>query len=307
MKLYQVIASQLNFRSSPAKLQNNVIGILYKGQVLEVLDSAHPVWWKVKVSTEIGYVRNDYIDDIDSLKALKASTGIEEAELQKNSAALRTSRWKWHYPLSEAGMPGRDLSSLENNINSQYAIVEYLAVDNAKHLRYAKTIINDNAATFCNIYAHDFCKLCGVYLPRVWWKEQSVIPRLLKNEEVIAEHNKTVNEMNANALYDWLVAWGEYFGWKRASTWQEAQSIVNSRGAVGVICSRRIPVIKSGHIACILPESNSFPVPNRDVNMPLISQAGQYNFKYKYDKWDWSNKSRYSNVGFWYNLSGITV
>jgi hypothetical protein len=45
-----------------------------------------------------------------------------------------------------------------------------VAVDKATHKRY-KPIPN---ATFCNIYAHDYCHLAGVYLPRVWWSAAAI-------------------------------------------------------------------------------------------------------------------------------------
>ena len=77
------------------------------------------------------------------------------------------------HSLNEPGRPGRTGSSPKDLTASIAAIIDWLAVDDAAHLRYQP----HDGLTFCNIYAHDFCFLTGCYLPRVWWVCLSRCPR----------------------------------------------------------------------------------------------------------------------------------
>lgn len=67
------------------------------------------------------------------------------------------------------------------------------------------------STTYCNVYASDFLHLLGLYLPRQWWKE----PYRVADMGFPPDINYGVNtrEMSANALYDWLPEFGEYFRW----------------------------------------------------------------------------------------------
>ena len=67
--------------------------------------------------------------------------------------------------LDEPNPPGRQGTTPEELRDELDAIVDYLAVDKPSHVRYQP----HDGLTFCNIYAHDYCHLAGVYLPRVWW------------------------------------------------------------------------------------------------------------------------------------------
>src|SRR5262249_8430070 len=51
------------------------------------------------------------------------------------------------------------------------SIIAWLAVDKPANKRYQPV----GGTTFCNIYAHDYCFLAGVYLPRVWWTANALI------------------------------------------------------------------------------------------------------------------------------------
>ena len=120
------------------------------------------------------------------------------------------------------------------NLRSELAtIIDYLAVDNVAHLRYQPR----DGATFCNIYAHDFCHLAGVYLPRVWWTPDAV-ERLTRGEPVEPRLGSTIDEQRANDLFRWLRAFGPRFGWRQAGSLTELQTEANV-GAVGVIVARR--------------------------------------------------------------------
>jgi hypothetical protein len=65
--------------------------------------------------------------------------------------------------LDEPNPPARQSTTPEKLRDELNAIVDYLAVDKPSHLRYQPR----DDATFCNIYAHDYGHLAGVYLPRV--------------------------------------------------------------------------------------------------------------------------------------------
>ena len=76
------------------------------------------------------------------------------------------------------------------------AILEWLAPDDVRHTRYQPR----DHATFCNVYAHDYCHLAGVYLPRVWWTA-GAIERLAGGERVAPRYAQTVDELRANDLF----------------------------------------------------------------------------------------------------------
>jgi len=99
-------------------------------------------------------------------------------------------------------------------------IVRYLSVETSARYKPA------GGLTYCNIYATDYCYCFGVYLPRVWWNDLALADFIL-GKEVKPVYNKTVVELNANALHLWLVQFGERFGW-RAATVEELQTAANS-------------------------------------------------------------------------------
>ena len=97
-------------------------------------------------------------------------------------------------------------------------------VDKASHARYRPR----DGATFCNIYAHDYCHLAGVYLPRVWWTPDA-IERLAQGETVEPRLESTIDEQRANNLFRWLRAFGPRFGWRQTGTLTKLQTEVKHR------------------------------------------------------------------------------
>ena len=81
--------------------------------------------------------------------------------------------------LNEQDQPGRSATTPEGLRLELGAIVDYLAVERASHVRYQPR----PGVTFCNIYVHDYCHLAGVFLPRVWWTPDA-IERLARGETV---------------------------------------------------------------------------------------------------------------------------
>jgi hypothetical protein len=175
-------------------------------------------------------------------------------------------------------------------------IVDYLAVDRPSHLRYQPRA----GITFCNIYAHDYCTLAGVYLPRVWWTPDS-IERLAQGGQVEPLLGKTIDEQRANDLFRWLNAFGARFGWRQTGTLTKLQTEVNV-GAVGVIVARRKIEGRSGHIVLVVPETGEERA-RRDaageVIAPLQSQAGSSNFRYGTGVANWWRGEQFADSAFW--------
>ncbi len=175
------------------------------------------------------------------------------------------------FPLSESNMPEGD-----GTIEGIREIIDFLAVDKSK--RYIRTA----AATFCNIYAYDYCCRMGAYLPRVWWTKQAL--QNLKFDHPM--YGQNLVEMSANSLYEWFPAYGGGFGWKEAKNMTEAQISANQGKCVIMVAANKNKA-KSGHIVAIVPQTDSVtPVgANGTIIYPVQSQAGAINKKYFCSKW----------------------
>lgn len=156
-------------------------------------------------------------------------------------------------------------------------------------------------------------------MPRVWW-----MPKTLENIQAGGGqpippvlYAKTVWELNANALYDWLHRWGLTFGWEQGS-FTEVQHHVNN-GAVGVMCAARKDATRSGHISVVVPESShgkaAWVVPAKMLPggsraeatvedpvciAPLQCQAGAVNKEYWTGAGWWDAVGLYRGFGCWY-------
>ena len=176
------------------------------------------------------------------------------------------------------------------------AIVDYLDVANPAHLRYQPRA----GTTYCNIYATDFAWLCGAYLPRVWWTDRALL-RLRAGERVAVEYGRTVRELNANALYDWLEDFGPAFGWKREVELTALQAAANV-GEVCVIVARRADLNRPGHITAVVPETGDAKAVRNaqdEVVRPLESQAGTRNVLRAPPASAWWQGSRFQAFAFW--------
>ena len=198
--------------------------------------------------------------------------------------------------LNEPGRPSRSGTSPDELCTSIAGIISWLAVDNPKFVRYAPV----SGKTFCNIYAHDFCTLNGVYLPRVWWTGPA-IALFAQGKPVDPKVGVTVDEQRANDLFRWLRDYGPSFGWRRTGTPTKLQTEVN-QGAIGLIVARRKVEDKSGHIVAVVPETASQKA-KRDaqgnVTAPLQSQAGARNFQYGTSTPAWWTGSQFAEFAFW--------
>jgi hypothetical protein len=198
--------------------------------------------------------------------------------------------------LNESGRPSRSGTTPGELCTSIAGIIAWLAVDNPKYARYAPVA----GKTFCNIYAHDFCTLNGVYLPRVWWTGPA-IALFAQGKQVDAKVGVTVDEQRANDLFRWLRDYGPSFGWRRTGTPTKLQTEVN-QGAIGLIVARRKVEDKSGHIVAVVPETSNQKA-KRDaqgnVTAPLQSQAGAKNFQYGTSKAGWWTGDQFAEFAFW--------
>jgi hypothetical protein len=297
MPKYQVAAEQLNLRRSPKKVSTNILCALPHQHSVEVVDTSNPVWWKVKTSVSgmmlEGYVFKNFLEPKVPGKSVK-ETGSKppEADLGTNPKANLNSKTHRHCRLSSNGAPTRNPNDkFEKKVTAITAIINYLDVE--KSARYEP----QNPPTFCNIYAYDVCCLANVYLPRVWWTGKAL--RLFaQGKPVEPRYAETVTELNANSLHEWLKDWGNDYGWQRTFDLTELQTAAN-KGNIGLITAKRIDLNRSGHIVCVLPETNKHKAKRRGeaVSEPLQSQAGVTNKKIFTGTWYLSTK--YSENGFW--------
>lgn len=200
------------------------------------------------------------------------------------------------HSLNENGQPGRSGITPEQLRAEIAAIVDWLAVDEPRHLRYQP----HDGLTFCNIYAHDLCHLAGIYLPRVWWTSRALLRRA-QGEDVAPRIGDTITEQRANDLFRWLREFGPDFGWRQTGTLTKLQAEVN-QGAIGLIAARRKEDGRSGHIVVVVPEADDAPARRNaagEVVAPLQSQAGVVNFRRGTGKPAWWNAEAFAESAFW--------
>ncbi len=200
------------------------------------------------------------------------------------------------HSLNESGRPTRTGTDVDTRCWELAAIIDWLASDNSQHRRYKPR----EGLTFCNVYAHDYCDLAGVFLPRVWWT-QGASMRIALGEDVPARIGNTVREMRADDLFFWLRDFGPHFGWRQTGTASKLQLEVN-QGAVGLIIAERKQNGRSGHVAMVVPETTRHHARRSidgDVIAPLQSQAGTANFRYGTGTAGWWKDAKYSAAAFW--------
>ncbi|MDO8431543.1 MAG: hypothetical protein Q7S58_03945 [Candidatus Binatus sp.] len=229
--------------------------------------------------------------------ATPPDAGIIAVYLKNNDGTI-TRRFEraGAYSLNEASQPGRTGTTPDDLRRELAAIIEWLAADDPAHLRYAK----HDGLTFCNIYAHDYCYLADVYLPRVWWTP-GAIEALTRGEKIRPRYNATIEEARANDLFRWLRDFGPRFGWRQTGTASKLQLEVN-QGAIGLIVARRKEDGPPGHIVVVVPETEENRAQRNDIGeviAPLSSQAGSINFRYGLGRPGWWNSERFAESAMW--------
>nr|WP_314445295.1 hypothetical protein [uncultured Sphingomonas sp.] len=198
--------------------------------------------------------------------------------------------------LNEGGQARRTQGSPEQLKQQLADIVGWLAVDDPAHRRYQPR----DGLTFCNIYAHDFCHLAGIYLPRIWWSS-SALMKIAGGQMVEPRYGASVDELRANDLFRWLRDFGMQFGWRQTGSLTKLQLAANS-GGIGVIVARRKEEGRSGHITIVVPETEARRAKWNgagEVTAALQSQAGSTNFRYGKGSTDWWRHDRFAEFAFW--------
>lgn len=177
--------------------------------------------------------------------------GASAAELMKQIKILKptsnvfeTERW--------IPVLGSIQSSVKNRSRELYEkVIKQFQV--ATNPRYTKTAKD----TFCNIFARDVMLAMGAMLPQFFGK---------------GADGKAI-ELNANAMHEWLVKYGQAFGWRRVSA-EQAQA--NANAGRPTLASWPNPSGKSGHVAVIRPGA-------LDPKLgPAAAQAGKTNWDNKH-------------------------
>jgi hypothetical protein len=306
------LTSTLRVRSEPrisAPPTRNVIGELPDGHpVRAVTDTKKNGFFEIETSLSGAHLRGfcsaQFLKPAPAARDIPVETpalqppasGIVAVHMphRPNVVTKRTGIATAH-SLNEAGQPGRRGTTAEGLRDELAAIVDWLAVDRAAHKRYQPR----REATFCNIYAHDFCHLAGIYLPRVWWTE-TALEKLVQGQQVAPLIGNTIREMRANDLFRWLRDFGLRFGWRQTGTLDKLQQAAN-QGDVGVIVARRTQEGRSGHIVIVPPETGQHHAERRQgaVIKPLQSQAGTANFRYGTSTLNWWKGAQFAESAFW--------
>jgi hypothetical protein len=296
MNEHVVTASRLRLRSAPEIASGNVVAILQRGEEVELLEASGE-WSTVRANLSgedfEGYSASRHLRPKSELAPRPEHRAITPVELPASEGARIGAASARAFPLANPP-PSRDPTATPaEQATAITRILRELAVE--RSARYLPTA----AHTYCNIYAYDVTRAAAAYLPRVWWMD-SAIAKLVGGERVPVVYGKTVREMNANSLYDWLDHWSERFGWRRSFEPKELQQTVNL-GGIGVVCAKRVDIRRSGHITCVVPETTDHTALRRGeaVIAMLQSQAGSRNKQYFSSAW-WNERSHeYSGFGFW--------
>lgn len=296
--------SGLYLRSEPVVKESTKILILPMGkEVVKLGESGAANWWQVSADmqgeTFTGFVNSTFLTAVSDFTPPAGTKTISAVHLFRSNAVTRKNK-VWAYALNETNQPTRDPNAAPaDRVKSLTKIVNWLDVENTAHLRY-KPI---PSATYCNIYAYDYCFLAGVYLPRVWWMSKALID-LNAGKKVTPIYGETVGELNANSLFTWFKEFGGMFGWNRTASVDEMQTAANN-GQVVIICAQNKIPNRSGHICPVVPETNANKAErtNGVVVRPLQSQAGRTNRKYQTNPWWNILASTFREHAFWINAA----
>jgi Domain of unknown function (DUF1906) len=294
----RVTAPELYLRRVPTAKANKPIARLRQGQLVRVMGDAAPLWKRVRATLDggevIGFASGTYLASVEAvaevLPAAPAAGVVPAVHFrEQDSRSHRDSDARRAQPLGEANRPTR----LANTAAELDAIVDWLAAESS--LRYQPT----SQATFCNVYAADFCYLTGAYLPRVWWKGTALL-EIAKGVIPPVVYDGSVREMRADDLLAWLIEFGAAFGWKRVFDATALQTAANS-GGIGLICTDRDAPGLPGHISVVVPETDALKAqrdPDGNVISPIQSQAGSNNFRRRKSNVLWWEDPKFRDWGF---------
>jgi hypothetical protein len=304
--------STLLLRSEPRKStpsRKNVVGELPDGHpVRAVTGTAIGDYLGVETSLNgallRGYAATRYLVRAPTLDEIPVEVPLARPTIPavlmpvRGNAVTRRTDLAGAHSLNEPRQPGRTGTDVDTLRRELAAIIDWLDVANPRHLRYAPR----RNQTFCNIYAHDYCHLASVYLPRVWWEAPALLA-MQRGEGVEPRIGSTIREMRANDLFHWLANFGLQYGWRQTGSLTKLQVAAN-QGGVGLIVARRKNDDRSGHIVLVVPETDAPTQRARrnadgEVTRPLQSQAGVENFAYGTPARDWWNGDQFAEFAWW--------
>jgi hypothetical protein len=301
--LYQVVPLELNLRSAPKVEPRTVLARLRQGQQVRQLSppTAPPKGW-LQVEAGLqgtavqGFVKAAFLKKVTTTPVPVPPAvlpNIPEASLRSPDPVRRNQAGDGSrvYDLTEPNQPGRPGPTPADKALQLGAIIAYLGVSHSA--RYAAGA----GKTYCNIYAHDYAHLAGAYVPRVWWTRKALVA-LAASQAVHPAYGTTVQELNANSLYNWFEEFGPDFGWRRSVDLTEVQNAANS-GQVCILNGQRKDLNAAGHICAVVPETTQHKATRQgeQVTLPLMSQAGASNFEYGGRVW-WTG-AQFGRFGFW--------
>jgi hypothetical protein len=316
-RLYVVdtLAGTLNLRTEPVisspNPKANVRANLPDGHLVRALnDTPRKGFLEVETTLAgahfIGFVAVKFLQRAPPLTAMlepllpppaMPTSGVVAVVMPRKSGTVTRRRELANaHSLTEPNQPARQGTTPAALCAELGAIIDWLAVDERRHQRYQPRA----GSTFCNIYAHDYCTLAGVYLPRVWWTS-TAIEQLALGNAVAPRYGDTIEEVRANGLFRWLRDFGPRFGWRQTGTLTKLQQAANV-GGVGLIVARRTQEGASGHIVMVVPETQHAAARRNaagEVIAPLQSQAGATNFRYGTGKLDWWQGTQFAESAFW--------
>ncbi len=180
---------------------------------------------------------------------------------KKPAPGTTQSRKSWEVTPPLTNAPGNRSRAAYDQVLNQFAA--------GVNPRYAQKR-NDAGrivSTYCNIFVWDATRAMGAEVPH-WTK---------KNGDPSNRNDKAANELNANALNDWLHQHGPRFGWRQV-TLQEGIDLANK--GYPIVASwknkEKKPGAKRaiGHIAMVRPGT-----PHPEAG-PWMAQAGGVNANY---------------------------
>lgn len=317
-KIYRVkvTSNTLNLRSDPGMPVDNAsanrIAALPNGHLVSLISgSPGDKWFEVETSLNGAHLRGFAASDFLELVKTKAKaipvmlpfatepqSGITAVFMpQTTGMIVKRAGIAGPFSLNEPNQPSRSSTAEPSVLRKEIIrIIEWLDVEKPAHKRYQP----GEGKTFCNIYAHDFCHLAGVYLPRVWWTQRA-IEGLARNEIVQPLLNATIEEIRANCIFSWLREFGERFGWRQTGDLTKLQNAANL-GGIGLIIAKRVEDGSSGHVTVLVPEIGNKKAKRNaggDVVAPLQTQAGAVNFKCRTGKKTWWLDAKFNDHAFW--------
>lgn len=179
----------------------------------------------------------------------------------------------------------------------------------ALHLNPEKSLRHQpsNGKTHCDCLASDFAAGFGCFLPGgVFWNDEYIEQKNKINSGYwFPVYGKTVHELSANDLYDWLNSpYAKMFGWEKANGVTKLQDIAN-QGYLCCISGKNNLPKGHGHISIVLPENKEKGMIAQRIEgkvfCPIICQAGAICYNWTNENSWFLSKQFKGTHGFYFN------